>query len=153
MKEASIAEYDELLNKPKMSIVLRPGTEDDLNFLLATWLNCYLASGNWIYRPSKKVYFPGMEKQIKACLGTAKVIVATTEEDPEQIIGYAVHCLDTLHFVYVKNLFRGLGVSKELMKGLPVRYYSNHTSYSRYITKGLTYDPFRIQGRATHRGG
>jgi GNAT superfamily N-acetyltransferase len=122
-------------------IKLRPGTEEDHAFILSSWLKAYFDCGNHYYRPPKKIFFEKHADKVKEHLA-GHVIVATTEEDPSQIIGYAVHSSGVLHFVYVKSLFRKMGVARELIRKASCKQYSQHTTGSKFINKHMEYNPY-----------
>lgn len=127
-----------------MNIKTRPGTELDYNFILSTWLKSYQAHGNCFYKPPKTIYFKEHQELIKSKLKSCKVDIVTTDEDDSQIIGYMVHDSDCVHFVYIKNLFRGFKIAKKLLATTLARYYSQHTSYSKHITGRLEYNPYKF---------
>ena len=119
-----------------MNIKTRPGTPEDFNFVLSTWLKSYQAHG--------KIYFKEHQELIKKKLERCKVDIVTTDEDESQIIGYMVHDADCVHYLYIKNLFRNFKIAKKLVSESTATYYSQHTSYSKRISGKLVYDPYRF---------
>lgn len=125
-----------------MIIKIRPSRPDDINMVLSSWAKSYLYLGNWIYKPSEGLYLKGKDRLIKKLLETSTILVATTEEDESQILGYIVLDPETVHYCFVKEPFRKFGVGKELMKNATSQsFYSHHTSYTKFIKSDLRYDP------------
>ena len=125
-------------------IKIRLAVPEDHNFILTSWMKSYLDHGNWIFKPTGKVYFAEAQERIKRHLkGT--VLIATTEADENQILGYVVLDATTVHYCYVKNTFRGFKIARALMKKTQgCEFYSQHTTYSKHITKGLTHNPYKF---------
>lgn len=129
---------------------IRPMLDTDLNFVLSTWLKSYYeeqkrnGSKGVIY-PKDDVFFQGHQAKIKEILKTAECSIATAPDDDSQILGWACFEKGIVHYIYVKQVFRKLGVAKRLMPA-QVNSYSHHTRYSRYLNNGLTYDPYTFWG-------
>jgi hypothetical protein len=102
----------------------------------------YLAYGNWIARPYNNIYFKEHQEIIKAILDRATVTIATTTEDPTQIIGYIVSDSECVHYVYLKDVFRGFGIAKKLLLTTSSRFYSQHTKQSNKVNSCLSYNPY-----------
>lgn len=129
---------------------IRPMLESDVNFVLSTWLKSYYeemrrnGSKGVIY-PKDDVFFQGHQERIKDILKTAKAEICTAPDDDNQIIGWVVYDLNSIHYCYVKQVFRKMGVAKALIsRALTARSYSHHTKYTKFINKGLKYDPYKF---------
>lgn len=139
---------------------IRPMRDSDLNLVLSTWMVSLFATYEHYARriygegiqnirpfPSKGIFFKGHEAKIKALLlvPSTKCLVYVAPDDDNQIIGWTVFDQDTVHYCYVKNVFRKLGVAKSLMdKSKGARFYSHHTNHAKHINQGLTYDPYKF---------
>jgi len=124
------------------NLILRPANETDTNFLLSTWLKSYYVHGNAYRKPNQSIYYKEHQDLVKKRLATSSVTVATTSEDETQIIGYIVCDADCIHYLYVKNIFRGFGIAKKLLAGNWRDSYSHHTAYSDQVNKGMQFNPY-----------
>ena len=139
---------------------IRPARDTDMNLVLSTWMSsvfsCYEHYAGRIHGtdrksirpfPSKGVFFEGHQLKIKALLLSPKTecLVCVAPDDDNQIIGWIVFDPDTVHYCYVKHVFRKYGAAKALMK-MPktAKFYSHHTTHSKYINQGLTFDPYKF---------
>lgn len=139
---------------------IRPLRDSDMNLVLSTWMvslfSAYEYYAKRIYGgdvqsirpfPSKGIFFKGHEAKIKALLlvPSSKCLVCVAPDDDNQIIGWVVFDRDTVHYCYVKNVFRKMGVARALMaQATGAQFYSHHTNHAKYLSKGLTYDPYRF---------
>ena len=125
---------------------LREFRPDDLNFILGTWMESY-----FFYmpsRPPKNIYAREHSALIHKKLPICECLVACSEEDPTQILGYLITEGELLHYIYVKELFRKLGIGSRLMEEM----YRNavdvvHTHYTKPIkhfdrSYHLIYNPY-----------
>lgn len=133
-------------------MIIRSLKTGDVNFILSSWLRAYYDALTTYSRkarsklaPSNDVFFTEHQAKIKELLKTASVHVCTAPGDDDQIIGYIVCDSDTLHFCYVKNVFRHLGVAKKLKsEHVGLKHYSHHTPYSKYVNQGLIFNPYKF---------
>lgn len=136
-------------------MITRPARNSDVNFILSAWLKSYYnalkfyASGSIkVPYPKDDIFFQGHQARIKGLMASHGVesMVCVAPDDEDQIIGWIVFDKACVHYVYVKHLYQRMGVSKELMKNLPVsvKAYSHHTKMAKYINQGLVYDPYQF---------
>lgn len=128
---------------------IRPMIDGDVNFILSTWLKSYYEAlrhygAKGCPYPKDDVFFQGHQEAIKDTLKTSQALVCVAPDDDNQIIGYAVLNGNCAHYVYVKQVFRQMGVAKALLKDAKLTSYSHHTRHARHINKGLTYDPYKF---------
>lgn len=128
---------------------IRPMREGDVNFILSTWLRSYYEElkrngSKGVAYPKDDVFFQGHQAEIKARLSEMSVKVCVAPDDDNQIIGWAAIEGDTVHYVYVKQVFRQMGVARNLLSEHNFADYSHHTRFSKYLNKGLVYDPYRF---------
>lgn len=129
---------------------IRPMRDTDLNLVLSTWLRSYYdalkfySSGTIrVPYPKDDIFFQGHQDRIKHLLKTAQCLVCVAPDEDNQIIGYVVFDEDTIHFCYVKHVFRKMGVGKKLMAetGKP-HFFSHYTKFAKYLNHGLIYNPY-----------
>lgn len=156
------------------SIRIREVTEADIGFVFNSWLKSYRYSFFAKIVPNS-VYFSGHHKLMENLIHKGKLLIACNPEDPSQIYGYicAEHVQDILvvHYIYVKQTYRMLGVGKALLNQFdfdPTKA-SCFTHYSEIANKlaakfNMIYHPYLMMniytnedkdantGEATSRG-
>jgi len=94
--------------------VIRQATQSDLNFITSNWLKQYRGS-IFARNMSKDIYFKNYNKILNQRLIDSVNIVVCDKEDPYVIHGFAsVERPNIIHYIFVKNHFRGYGVGKRL---------------------------------------
>ncbi len=101
-------------------IEIRDFEEGDRNFIINSWIKCYRKQCLDI-RPD--VYFLEHHKIIQSLIGRCKIKIATNIEDGNQIYGYILYeplPVTILHFIFVKQTFRNMGIGKKLITDFEV---------------------------------
>ena len=124
-----------------MKPLIRDYRPEDLNFILATWLNSYYES-MCDFRPRKNSFYKHHEELIKLKLPQCTVKVMCNSEDPDQVMGYIVTEGEVLHYLYVKSLFRGYGFAKALLEQNPTTASSHITKQLWHVIKEPNYNPY-----------
>lgn len=124
----------------------RPYVQDDIPFILSSWSNSYFSGANY-----KKAVSPeGFNKYHRRIREnyldrpTAAVIVCCATEDNNLILGWIAvekpeedeHLI--LHYIYVKDAFKGNGIAKELLTMAHVSdkiVYTHKTDRAEMIMK------------------
>lgn len=105
--------------KLSSEVLYRPAEDSDGPFILKSWVRCALESKQ----------YAGLSRQrtVDALRGTiadlvergANITVAANPSNPSQIMGFVCYerCCDfpVVHFVYVKELYRGLRIASSLL--------------------------------------
>jgi len=97
-------------------VQIRSFKKEDEAFIFATWLRHLWYSKDNKTTLSKETFMRLHHSRISDLLNSRPVEVACLAEDPDVIVGYAVH--DDNRFTYLKKAWRGLGVEK-LFKETP----------------------------------
>lgn len=96
------------MDRPQYTI--REGTDSDHAFVFSSYLNSY--------RPfvdmSTGRYYSAYHELMERCLGAQRLVVACSDIDPDMILGWALGDKDKLTYAYVKQVFRSLGIGKDL---------------------------------------
>ena len=104
------------LFKPDVSI--RSANEDDHGFILNSWLKSYYDTAEISPRISREIFFKNEGKIIENLLRTELVKIICNPFDETHIYGYA--CFNdtpcTLHYVYIKQPFRKMGLANSLLR-------------------------------------
>lgn len=94
--------------------IIRLGRPEDRPLIYATWLRG-LYYGNKYYKTiDQSAYFATYPKVLEHLLNNSSVQVACLSSDPDVVLGYVVYKGDTVHWIYVKRAWRGLGIAKSL---------------------------------------
>ena len=136
---------------------IRKIEEDDINFILSTWLKSYYDNLKGCERrglpcPDSDIFYSKHQAKIKDVLkkalnhdGSNAAFVCTAPDDLTQIMGYIVFDAECIHYCFVKNVYRKLGVGRKLMeKSKAAKYFSHHTKHARFLNHGLRFDPYRF---------
>lgn len=94
----------------------RSGTKADVPFVLDSWLDGWRKLEFPEVHPDR--VFPAARRIVQALLQRpdTRLVVAHVDDTPDAILGYAVFTApSTLHWVYVKGLYRGAGIGRALV--------------------------------------
>ena len=102
----------------KIPHFVRPMTEGDLNFIRNSWLKSYALS-NFRRYMTPQVYYSEHSDLVNDLLPKASTLLACDPEDETHIYAYICFelCGDVLviHYCYVKELYRKLGLASKLI--------------------------------------
>lgn len=102
---------------------VRLATPADWPFVFSSWLQSYRRGSVAVTLIDSKSYYTEHHRLVERFLSKSDsiVLVATPEGDPGVILGYVAASAagETLHYVYVKESCRGLGLGKALVAALP----------------------------------
>lgn len=129
----------------QLPLKIRFGAAYDLDFIYNSWIKSYRNR----VPVCKTLYCKKQHDLITSILGRSTILVATPDTDPELIVGYLVYEAEsTLHWVYVKQSFRHMGIAQELLKyaGLTDDFEYSHLApsfFSRWLMlRGGEYNPY-----------
>lgn len=130
----------------EVKIIVRRGCMNDLNFIYATWLNGYYFGSKDIQAIHKPTFMLEYHKVIENILSkpSTQVAVAALKDDEDVIIGYSVFEEPVLHWVFVKDGWRKMGVGKTLTN-LPFKICTHQTYKGQKVWPKLIFDPFLLQ--------
>lgn len=135
-----------------LPIRLRTANPEDVSFIFNSWLKSYRTSE--MCKPmTNEVYFAEQHRLIENLVTSCKVIIACNEQDPKHLYGWIcagdTDGIFTLHYIYIKQAFRKMGLAKMLLEicghdGSTMGIYTHHTLpmkfwAGRYI---LLYQPY-----------
>lgn len=109
---------DEMPLQRKDLISIRLGDASDTNFIFTTWLRSLRAGCFWFQQIQKETYFRNYNEIIHRILKrpSLKITIACLKEDPTVILGYAITEPESVHYVFVKPVWRRIGLLKDLLK-------------------------------------
>lgn len=123
-------------------VEFRHAVIDDGNMILSDWLKSFRRSA-LATDMTNAIYFRGHEPLIKKALVKSQVICAVNPEDHAHVFGWVCFepgTLPILHYLYVKQPFRGFGIGKALFSNVQAEsfVYTHKTeSFARFSKQGI----------------
>lgn len=123
---------------------------EDKSFILATFLRGLYYGNEFFNIIPKDIFMDNYKRVAEALIDNPRNVVkiACLKEDPDVILGYSILSGDyqTIHWIFVKKLWRNKGISKILLPQFPI-------AITHFTTLGLgllpkfkecVFDPFRL---------
>lgn len=133
-----------LMNKKDL-ILIRDGNPSDYGFIYPRWLRKLHKGNDWFNLVDKSIFFDKYQKIVDFILNdpNTKVKVACLVEDPSVILAFSVYSGNTLHWVYTKGVWRGIGLAKDLVPP-NIDTVSHLTKMTMHLVKkkNLKFNPF-----------
>ncbi len=106
--------------EPKVEILVRTATDDDIDFITSSWLESMRHTGYMSESVPNEVFYKQHHKVIEGLLPDSLCVVACNADDPSQIFGWIcasiVDGMLCIHYCYVKQSFRRFGLASRLLK-------------------------------------
>lgn len=103
----------------KAQHLVRPGCENDLNFIRNSWIKSHATSDFRRYM-TKQVYFDNHTSLVNSLVPYCKAAIACDEEDANHIFAYVVYesfnDVLIIHYTYTKEVYRGLGIASKIIE-------------------------------------
>lgn len=128
-------------------IKIRKAKKEDINFVYSAWLRCYSNNSpitqRYVRKESQKKedfeqaranFFDTHQKILDTLLSkdNMEVLIACDDQDEDLIYGFSALEPGIIHFVYVKQPFRKMGIGTKLLSTIDL----NHCKTS-HLTYGL----------------
>lgn len=101
----------------------RLANESDISFIFNSWLKSFRETSKSV-SISSVVYYANHHKMIEGLLKKCDVTIACEQQNPAHIFGYIcaekVTGVDVIHFTYVKESYRRLGMARLLCEAAGV---------------------------------
>jgi len=94
---------------------IRTSNPDDQPFIYSTFLRSLYYGNSWFTLIKKDSFMKNYHRVVEALLQNSQIDVACLKEDPSVILGYVIHRANLLHFVFVKKVWRKIGIAKSLI--------------------------------------
>lgn len=98
---------------------IRDGKESDKNFILATFLRGLYYGDSWFSEIPKDIFMLNYKPVAEHLVNSPNVVIkiACLPDDPDVILGYSLLSADylTVHWTYVKSIWRKKGIAKSLL--------------------------------------
>lgn len=128
-------------------IAIRECRYEDKPFIMSTWLKGLKFGNSWYKLIDDKIYFTvyhGVVERLLAKPGVS-IKIACLKEDSDVILGYSVYENNKLHWVQVKQVWRKIGIAKELVpSNIEVVTHLTEVGKSIFLKKGWKFDPFLL---------
>jgi ribosomal protein S18 acetylase RimI-like enzyme len=95
--------------------LLRQPVESDVPFIYATLLRSNYFDTEALSQVRKTIYFENYRLVVDELLLNAEVTIACLETDHQVILGYMIHEPGVIHYIFVKDAFRNLGIARSLV--------------------------------------
>ena len=121
--------------------------ETDTNLILKSWLTTFKNTGPAVHRMIDSEYFEDYQKIIKHMLANSDITIVCDPEDKDIIWAYMIHTDHAIHYIYVKDTFRKLGIMRKLISLAKANHFTHWTTPMNSIShkfKHLIYNPFKI---------
>jgi hypothetical protein len=96
-------------------LVYRPFRDSDMPFVMDSWLKTLRVNNDFFRQIDINVYKQVYPQIIQELVHNCITTMAALKEDDDVLIGYACYTPTTLHWTFVKNQWRGLGIMKDLV--------------------------------------
>jgi|TARA_R110000868_G_scaffold43972_8_gene147503 GNAT superfamily N-acetyltransferase len=123
-------------------MITRPVDNDDLSFIFSSWMRSFKQS--YTVRPvPSKIYHDNQKQIIEYIIARSEIIIACNAEDPAHIFGWACYEIEpihTLHYVYVKQPYRSMGIASALLiQSYNAKRSASAPTQATHSTKGYTF--------------
>lgn len=109
------------MSKEKLNLRVRDMIEDDAAFVYSSLLKSHRYSRSTA-GTQNEIYYANHHKLVENMIKSCKVLILCDQGDLGHIYGYGiaeeVQGIFTVHFIYVKQPYRGLGLAKLIFKHL-----------------------------------
>lgn len=111
---------------------VRPGTKDDLPFVIDSWMSSFRSS-SFAGDVDAKTYYKHQRQRVISALTAegSKLLILHAEGSPETIIGWVCHNGPVLHYLYVKGSFRKMGLAEVLVNSAGLTQAAEYTHVTR----------------------
>lgn len=130
-----------------MNLRFRPATPADLRFVAHSWFESYRRGGG---APQVRfdTYKAGQGALIDRLLAAAPTTVAFNPIEPDEICGWMCGDRSTIHFVYVKQAYRRMGIARALVSPVlaagPAFTHATRIGTSLASRAGLSFNPYLL---------
>lgn len=131
-------------------IAFRPYNKDDENFIFSSWLNSYHKGSNFCKNLTFPIYYSYHHLVVERFFMRPghRILIVHPKSDPDLILGYIAFEGKMIHYVYVKEAFRGDELGSLLLKeaglGLEGTIITHLTHRCEHFlsTYGMIFNPY-----------
>lgn len=127
------------------SILVRKPVEDDIPFVMSSWLKSYSVS-DFAKPIPRKIFFAKHHNLVESLFQRgAQIAIASLQEDTNVILGWICDESRILHYIYTKKPFRRLGICKTLIGDKKYDIFTHMTYATKFLTTllhGAQFNPY-----------
>lgn len=131
-----------------MKIIIRERRDEDQAFVYATFLRGLYYGSSWYGTINKKSFMDNYPAVLDKILekDNTQLKIACLSQDENVILGYCIVEGPVLHWIAVKEAWRGQGIAKKLLAGSEITHVTHLTKVGSLISKqkGWIHNPFLI---------
>lgn len=124
---------------------VRSAYESDKNFIYSTWLRGVYFGNDWFREIPSDIFYKNYQIYIDKILQRpdTKILIACLLDDKDVILGYVVFENDIIHYVFVKESWRKMGIAK-LLSPDNLKWCTHLTPSGSYLRKkyNIVFNPF-----------
>jgi hypothetical protein len=139
-----------MLASDDASCMVRAATPGDLSLVIATWQRCFGTAFWGDKRQRLGTFKRGHRLAIALAVNASRLLVACDPMAPHVLVGWACGGPRMLHYVYVKDEFRGDGVCRCLLDALgcadgdvTVTHWASAMDRWRKVRR-VSFDPYAL---------
>jgi GNAT superfamily N-acetyltransferase len=148
-------QFNDRKNKT-LPIAIRKIEQGDIEFVFNSWLKSHRGKGLISRDVDNTIYFSEHHKIIERILPRATTLLAVNPDDHGTIYGYltfeVIEGILVVHYCYTKQVFRGMGVLRQLLTQVEHDFnrntglYSHQTEIGRRLSLkyNLIYHPYML---------
>lgn len=124
-------------------ITIRAFQPADKSLIFSTWLKGLRYANDWFEQIDQDAYFKHYQHVVENYISrpSTEIRVACLIEDPDVILGYSVFEPGVLHWVFVKPLWRRIGLSRDLIPD-DIHTFTHLTNIGLKMKKDRIFNPF-----------
>lgn len=125
-------------------ISVRHAEPGDMAFVRSAWFQSFWHETMREKEITFEDYKVGQNRRMDRLIDAGETLVAYAADVPDEILGFAVFGDDTLHYVYVKTVYRRRGIATGLIRSR-AKSYSCKTPLFRKMKMQLQYNPYAVE--------
>ena len=131
--------------------LIRESVGKDLNFINRTWLDNY-RYGSYIGKSTRNsIFYPEYQKILDRILYNSTTLICCYPEDTNVIFGFLSYEADIVHYIFVKEAFRRMGIATLLYKHANCPHIFTHKTImiepfidTLILMNDLKYNPYLL---------
>lgn len=130
-------------------VKIRPAKGSDIAFIYSTWLNSYRNDSSIGLSVRKSVFFDNYQLILDQLMDSSETIIACQPDEENVVYGFMTFDPKTIHYAFVKEAFRRLGIAKSLFQyafteNLDRISITHKTKYAQFLCTKFNYNPFQL---------
>lgn len=119
--------------------------QSDFNFVIASWLKTFKATGSGFKQMRDSEYFETYEPIVKDLIKRSDIFIACLREEQDAVVGFLAierkEERDVLHYILVKDIWKRMGIGRYLLKAADPRPQTRFTHWTSPVQSLLNKFP------------